>query len=348
MKIFKEFYDQTAEGLRVDRFVLSNDRGVSVELLSYGAIVSSVKLPDRESGHVDVVLGFDKLKDYEENDSYIGAMVGRYANRIAGGRFTIDKTEYQLTQNEDVNHLHGGNFGLNNRIWDALHYENDEEVGVAFTTELEDGLDGYPGTLQVCVKISLNQNNQLCFDYSAQTDRSTHVNLTHHGYFNLAGRFSGSCENHYLWIDADFYTPTDAGQIPTGEFRTVENTPLDFRTPKRLGQDNAAPLGDPEGFDNNWVLNKADGELKLIAELSDHESERRLYVSTTQPGLQCYTAQYMAVEGKGDFPGYGPRAGVALESQHFPDTPNQPNFPSTLLLPSEAYHHTTIYQFDFE
>lgn len=348
MQISRAEYGISRAGQAVDKYTLTNDSGMSVELLTYGGRVSAVYVPAAGGEPENVVLGFDDLASYEQDSAYIGALVGRYANRIAGASFNIEGKTYQLSANEGENQLHGGFQGLHNRVLESETFESPDEVGVELTTVLEDGLEGFPGNLSVRVRISLNSSNELKFDYQAMCDEPTHVNLTHHGYFNLAGADSGRCMGHELWLDADRYTPVDSQSIPTGEQRSVSDTVFDFRQAKCLGADSGAPVGEPGGFDHNFVLNKREGEFTEIARLRDPASDRSMLVCTTQPGVQLYTAQYLdsrSVDGRVRF---APCAGVCLETQHFANSPNEPSFPSTLLRPGKEYRQQTVYRFEYQ
>ena len=347
VQVSRAEYGISRAGQVVYKYRLTNDLGMSVELITYGGRVTAVRMPSAHRNLENVVLGFDDLASYEQDSAYLGALVGRYANRIGGASFSIEGKTYQLSANEGDNQLHGGHSGLHNRVFQAEAFEHKDEVGVELSALLEDRLEGFPGNLSVRVRISLNSSNELKFDYQAMCDEPTHVNLTHHGYFNLAGADSGSCMGHELWLDADRYTPVDSQSIPTGEQRAVSDTVFDFRQAKSLGADSGAPVGEPGGFDHNFVLNQLEGEFTEIARLSDPVSGRSMLVSTTQPGVQLYTAQYLdssSVDGRVRF---APYAGVCLETQHFANSPNQSGFPSTLLMPSAVYRQSTIYAFEF-
>lgn len=347
MQITRSDFGTTAAGQSVDKFVLSNESGMSVELITYGGRVSAVYLPDASGEQENVVLGFDDLVSYEQDGAYLGALVGRYANRIARASFTIDGQTYRLSANEGDNQLHGGLQGLHNRVFQAQAFKVSDDVGVELSTVLEDGLEGYPGNLSVDVRITLTSNNELKFDYRAESDKSTYVNLTHHGYFNLAGVHAGSCMGHELSIDADRYTPVDSQAIPTGEIRSVGDSVFDFRQPKRLDKESGAPVGEPAGFDHNFVLKKPKGEFAQIAQLEDKQSGRSMVVSTDQPGVQLYTAQYLKSASADGTAVFGAYAGLCLETQHFANSPNEKAFPSTLLQPGEVYRQLTSYRFGF-
>ena len=318
----------------VTQFTLSNSRGVQVRAIDFGGIITSIAAPDREGAIADIVLGFDSLDGYLGDHPYFGALVGRYANRIAHGRFTIDGVAYRLTTNNGKHHLHGGERGFDKVMWraGALTGRN----GVVFEYSSADGEEGYPGALGVTVSYELTDTSELIIEYRATTDAATHVNLTQHSYFNLAGEGSGDVLGHELTLDADRYTPVDAMLIPRGSIERVDGTPLDFRKSKPIGR----------AYDHNWALNEYSGRLRPVARVVDPHSGRTLQIATTEPGLQFYTAN--SLDGKligKSGRAYGPHSGFCLETQHYPDTPNQPGFPSTLLRPGEVYKSTTIFTF---
>lgn len=345
MNLQKSIFGNTQHGCPVEKFRLNNKNGMSVELINYGGRVTGVYLPDRQGKPQNVVLGFDDLRSYELDEAYIGALVGRYANRIGGAQIHIDGELHTLSANEGKNHLHGGVNGLHNRVLDARGYEEQDLVGVELSTVLEDGLEGYPGNLELIIRISLSCDNELKFDYRARSDKPTVLNLTHHGYFNLAGATSGSCLAHLLRINADEFTPVDTQAIPTGQLSPVTGTAFDFRQAKRLDQDSGMADTEPRGFDHNFVLNKPAQKLAEGAWLKDSLTGRELRLFTTEPGLQLYTAQYLDSLSDDKRRRFGPSSGVCLEAQHFANSPNEPAFPSTLLLPDDTYRQTTIYQF---
>jgi aldose 1-epimerase len=337
-------------GRSIERFTMTNARGVEVQAITYGAIITSIKTPDEAGAMADIVLGFDTLDGYLGGHPYFGAIVGRYGNRIAKGRFTIGPREYTLATNNGPNHLHGGNKGFDKQIWNAeILPAAPGQRGVVLAYTSADGEEGYPGELTVKVTYTLNDRNQLIVDYSARTTRPTHVNLTQHSYFNLAG--SGDILDHQLTLDADRYTPVDATLIPTGDLAPVEGTPFDFRKTdiaigKRINEPHPQ-LKNGSGYDHNFVLNRRNDNLSNAAMLIDPKSGRVLFVSTTEPGIQLYTGNFLdgTLIGKGGQK-YGRHSGLCLETQHFPDSPNRPNFPTTLLNPNQEYTSRTIFTFE--
>ena len=339
----------TPNGETVERFVLTNQSGLSVALLSLGCIIQSVDAPDRDGVIANVALGFAHLDDYLTNLPFFGCVAGRYANRIANGRFELDGEAYQLVVNDGTNTLHGGKQGFNRFVWESTLLD-EGRLGVAFHRISPDGEEGFPGALDVTVTYELSDQNDLLIDYRATTDKPTVVNLTNHSYFNLAGEGSGSIETHRLQIEASAFTPVDEALIPTGEVRPVAGTPFDFRFGKLVGQglrsdDEQIRLA--TGFDHNFVL---DGEgLKQAAVLSHPGNGRRLTVRTTKPGIQFYAGNFLtgALYGPSGR-AYRQSDGLALETQFFPNSPNEPSFPSPVLRPGEEYHHQTILTFDTE
>jgi len=360
--INSEPWGVTPEGDSVNLYTLRNANGMTVRVSDLGGIVTEVLVPDRDGDLVDVVLGHDSLDAYLDGSAYFGALVGRYANRIARGRFELDGTTYELATNDGENHLHGGVRGFDRVLWDAFTVQSGPIPGSPFDVPgagraslilsyvSEDGEEGYPGRLDAEVTITLTNGNELKFDFEASTDVPTVVNLTHHGYWNLAGHASGSILEHELELRASRYTPVDAGLITTGELRHVEGTPFDFRTPTRIGDridadDEQLRFGG--GYDHNFVLDDwtGDGALRLAARLRDPAGGLALEVLTTEPGLQLYSGNFLgdSAVGKGGAV-YGYRTGLCLETQHFPDSPNHPGFPSTVLRPGEKYESETVYR----
>lgn len=338
-------FGQAPDGTPVEIFTIKNANGIELRAMTYGGIITSLETPDRAGAMGDIVLGFDSIDGYLKDHPFFGAIIGRYGNRIARGRFTIDGQEHKLATNNGPNHLHGGVRGFDKRVWLAEILP--DNTGIAFTRTSPDGEEGYPGSLVVQVTYRLTDRNELIVDYLARTDKPTHVNLTQHSYFNLAG--SGDILGHELRIDADRYTPVDASLIPTGELAPVEGTPFDFRTPTAIGAriDAADPqIKNGQGYDHNWVLNGTAGQMRTVARVLEPKSGRTLEVATTEPGMQFYAGNFLdgTLIGKGG-QAYARRSGFCLETQHYPDTPNQPNFPPTLLKPGEEYRTTTVFRF---
>jgi aldose 1-epimerase len=338
----------TVDGRAVERFALTNKHGIEIRAISYGGIITSIKAPDRNGVMGDIVLGFDTLDGYLGDHPYFGGIIGRYGNRIAKGRFAIDGQEYPLATNNGPNHLHGGNRGFDKRLWTAAILPAAAgHSGIALAYTSADGEEGYPGELRVEVTYTLNDKDELIVDYLARTNKPTHVNLTQHSYFNLAG--AGDILGHELTIDADRFTPADATLIPTGELASVEATPFDFRKPVAIGARIDAPhpqIKVGPGYDHNWVLNRNGDGLQHAARVVEPKSGRTLDVSTTEPGMQFYAGNFLdgKLIGKGGL-AYERRSGLCLETQHFPDTPNHPNFPTTLLKPGQEYRSRTVFTF---
>jgi len=346
----------TTRDRTVDQFVLANGY-VEVVAMTYGAILVSIRTPDRHGRVADVSLGFDTLDDYRTRNRYFGAVVGRYGNRIAGGRLTLDGRVVQLAANKGGHHLHGGVKGFDKVVWTGERIDRDGDVGVALRYKSTDGEESYPGTLHASVTYTLTPRNELVIEYAAVSDAPTIVNLTNHSYFNLSGEGSDDVLRHEVTIDADSYTPVDATMIPTGEIAPVAGTPFDFRTPVAIGA--RIDSDDPQlrvagGYDHNFVLNgyragagTADdpGALHRCARVVDPASGRTLQVDTTEPGVQFYTGNKLAGDtGKSGHP-YGARSAFCLETQHYPDSPNHPNFPSTILRPGQQYRSRTVFVF---
>ena len=341
--VTKRSFGKTADGIAVDLYTLKSDK-LEAAITNYGGIVVSLKTPDRAGKIADVVLGYDSLDGYLKATPYFGALVGRYGNRIANGKFTLDGHQYTLAVNNGQNALHGGLKGFDKKVW-TPHLEAD---GLSLSYSSKDGEEGYPGNLTVHVKYSV-VGGDLRIDYEAATDKDTVVNLTNHSYFNLSGQGQGDILKHEVMLAADRFTPVDKGLIPTGELRSVAGTPFDFRTPHAIGErinqnDEQLKLGG--GYDHNFVLNSGDGSLSLAARVFEPSTGRVMEVLTTQPGLQFYTGNFLdgTITGKSGKV-YNKRYGFCMETQHFPDSPNQPRFPSTELKPGQQYRTTTIYRF---
>jgi aldose 1-epimerase len=322
-------------------YILINKHGMIVRITNYGGIVTSIIVPDKKGNFDDVVLGYDNLDGYLEETPYFGAIVGRYANRIAKGEFTLDGEEYTLATNNGPNHLHGGIIGFDKVIWDADTFQDEDILGLKLHYLSKDGEEGYPGNLDVSVTYILTNDNELKIDYKVTTDKATPVNLSHHSYFNLAGSVDRDVLEQVLWIDADKYTVVDETLIPTGELRDVTGS-MDFRTPKKVGSQITEVEG---GYDHNYVLNN-DGKYAMIATLTDSSSGRTMEVYTSEPGMQFYSGNFLdgTITGKNDIV-YKKHHGLCLETQHFPDSPNQPDFPNTILRPGETYKQKIVYKF---
>ncbi len=346
-KLTEAVYGKMPDGTTVYLYTLTNHNGVEAKITNYGGIVVSLKVPDKNGTKADVVLGFDKFEGYlNPKEPYFGAIVGRYANRIGHAMFTLDGHQYKLAKNDGENTLHGGLKGFDKRVWtSAMAPEGKLEL----TYVSKDGEEGYPGTVVAKVTYTLTDNDELRIDYDATTDKDTVVNLTNHSYFNLKGSGEGDILEHRLTLNADRFTPVDAGLIPTGELKNVAGTPFDFRQPTAIGarinqSDEQLKLG--LGYDHNWALNKKGNELSLAARVEEPTSGRILEVYTTQPGVQFYTGNHLdgTVKGKGGKVA-AIRTGFCLETQHFPDSPNKPKFPSTELKPGQRFTSTTVYKF---
>lgn len=344
-------YGNLPDGRPVHVYTLANENGVTAKLIDLGATLISLEVPDRDGKLADVVLGFDSLAGWIPNPAYFNCTTGRVANRIANARFTLDGKEYVLAANNGPNHLHGGTVGLNKRLWKGEPVSTPEGPGVKFSYTSPDGEEGYPGNLDIEVTYTLTADNALEIHYHATTDAPTPVNLTNHAYFNLAGQGEGDILDHELYLAAANYTPVDATSIPTGEIRPVQGSIMDFTRPTAIGAridqiPGDAASGDPGGYDHNYVLDKQDGSLALAARARDPKSGRVLEVLTSEPGIQLYTGNYLdgSIVGKGGV-SYGKHAAFCLETQHYPDSVNQPTFPPTILHPDEVYDTTTVYRF---
>ncbi len=350
MNVTKQPFGNTRDGSAADLYILQNDRGGVVSITNYGGIIVSWLVPDRQGAFDDVLLGFETLDGYCGAHPYFGALIGRYGNRIENGKFTLNGIEYTLATNNGSNHLHGGLKGFDKVVWDAAEVRRADGVGVELRYLSKDGEEGYPGNLTVTVVYLLTNDHALKIEYTATTDQDTALNLTNHAYFNLCGVLAGKdALGHEMMIQADAFTPGDAGLIPTGEIRAVKGTPMDFTSPTPIGariNDDYEQLRFADGYDHNYVLNKSDQSLTLAARVYEPTSGRVMDVHTTEPGIQLYSGNFLdgTIIGKGNVV-YQKNAAFCLETQHFPNAPNRPNFPSTVLKPGETYTQTTIYAF---
>ena len=343
MNMTKKLFGEV-DGKQVFQYTLTNKGGMTVKILNYGGIVTQIIVPGKDGDMADVALGYDSLHQYLEDTPYFGALVGRYGNRIAHGKFNLEGQTYTLATNNGPNHLHGGLKGFDKVVWDATDFIEPTKTGVVLTY-LSKGLEeGYPGNLSVKVTYTLTADNDLMIDYEAETDKTTIINLTHHSYFNLKGHGNGDILGHQMEIFADKYVTVDETLIPTGELLPVKGTPMDFNKPITIGKRIAEVEG---GYDHCWVLNNFDGKLRLVARVTEPISGRVMKVLTDQPGLQFYSGNFLdgSNKGKGST-AYQKHFGFCLESEHFPDSPNQPAFPTVVLKPGEKYKTQTIYQFE--
>ena len=342
----REPFGKMPDGKPVERFTLTNANGVELKAISYGGIITSLRVPDRTGKLDDIVLGFDTLDGYLKDHPFFGAIIGRYGNRIGKAQFSLDGKTYKLAANDGSNHLHGGTKGFDKVLWSVEPIGNN---GLAFTRTSPDGEEGYPGNLRMRVTYTLSDKNELIVEYHATTDKATPVNLTQHSYFNLAGQSSGDILGHELMLNADRYTPVDDTLIPTGELTPVAGTPFDFRKPTAIGAriNNDNPqLKVGKGYDHNWVLNRKGAGLELAARVHEPKTGRTLEITTTEPGIQFYAGNFLdgKLTGKGGAV-YKHRTGFCLETQHYPDSPNQPKFPTTTLKPGAEYRTRTVFSF---
>ena len=333
------------DGKKVYLYTLTNKNGTQVKISNYGGTVTSWVTADKNGKKSEVVLGFADLKSYQAPPPYFGATVGRYGNRIAKGKFKVEGKEYTLAINNAPNNLHGGNKGFDKVVWDASPLDSNS-ASLTLSYLSKDGEEGFPGNVKSTVKFNLTDNDELQIVYDAETDKATPINLTNHSYFNLTGDVSNTILDHTLMIKADKYTPVDASLIPTGELKSVEGTPFDFRQPKKIGRDiSNVVIGKVVGYDHNLVLSKTGTSLDLVATVTDSVSGRKLEVYTTEPGIQFYTGNFLDGTLKlSDGKAINQHTGFCLETQHFPDSPNQPKFPTTILKPGDKYHTETTYR----
>lgn len=351
LSISQASFGQSSAGIPADLFTLTNANGLIVKITNFGGIITEIHAPDKQGVFTDINLGFDHIEPYYKDAPYFGALIGRFGNRIAHGKFTLDGTQYQLATNNGNNHLHGGLVGFDKVVWDATSFETESSVGITLKYLSVDGDQGYPGNLDVSVIYELTNANEILVKYRAVTDKATPINLTQHAYFNLAGK-GGDILNHEIMINADRFTEINSEAIPTGELPLVANTPFDFRSPRLIGErinDDDQQLKNGSGYDHNFVLNKTHAkEFSLAARVREANSGRVLEVFTQEPGVQFYTGNWMdgSLTGKGW--NYIRRSGFCLEPQHFPDSPNHPQFPNTILRPGEEYTSVMSYKFSVE
>ena len=338
----------TVDGKPVYLYTLTNAKGDEVKITNYGGIVTSWISPDKNGKRSSIVLGFDSLSGYLAKPPYFGAIVGRYGNRIAKGRFKIGDSTYSLAVNNGSNHLHGGLKGFDKQVWEAT-VANDSVPVLSLSYLSKDMEEGYPGNLKVNVVYTLTEDDALQIEYTAETDKPTVLNLTNHSYFNLTGDHRNTILDHKMMIKADYYTPVDTGLIPTGELKAVKGTPFDFNTPEKIGTRIAQTGGNPVGYDHNYALKRSDNSLQEVVTVTDSLSGRKLELFTTEPGVQFYTGNFLdgSIKGSDGVP-FNKNTGFCLETQHFPDSPNQPKFPSVLLKPGEKFHSITKYKLSTE
>ncbi len=349
LKINKEIFGKTKENTTIHKFILTNKNGMEVSVINFGGIITSLKSRDRKGNYEDVVLGFDNLSQYEDESPYFGAIIGRYGNRISEGKFTLDGKTYNLAVNNDINHLHGGLKGFDKVVWDATQEVTDSTASLILKYISQDMEEGYPGNLQVKVTYTLDNNDELGVKYEAETDKKTIINLTQHSYFNLSGDFSKNILDHEITINADSFLPVDSTLIPTGEVISVEGTPFDFREAKTVGEDismSDKQLSYGNGYDHCWVLNNQEIGLRHVASAYHPFSGRLLEVYSDQPGIQFYSGNFLdgTLTSKQDG-NYGFRSGLCLETQHYPNSPNEKDFPSVTLNSGEKYMTQTVFRF---
>ena len=349
LKIEKKEFGTTEDNVTVYQFVLSNENGMEVSIINYGGIITSLKAKDRHGKYQDIVLGFNSLAPYEDENPYFGALIGRYGNRIAKGAFRLDDKTFNLDINNAPNHLHGGLKGFHKVVWNPKEIINDTNVSLELTYLSKHMEEGYPGNLDVKVTYTLNNKDELHVLYEAETDKKTIINLTQHSYFNLSGDFSEDILNHEIKINADAFLPVDETLIPTGEIRSVEGSPFDFRNLKLIGRDidsNDNQIKFGKGYDHCWVINNQDAGLRHVASLYHSQTGRIMEIESDQPGIQFYSGNFLdgTLESKGEGY-YNYRTGLCLETQQYPDSPNQKNFPSVVLNPNEKYITKTIFKF---
>jgi len=345
MSISKKAFATTPDDQQVDIYTLSNTNGLKAEIITYGGTIKSLYVPDKNGNLADIVLGYDNLDEYINGNTYFGCIIGRYGNRIANGKFTLDDTEYTLATNDGPHHLHGGIKGFDKVVWNAKVIDAGGSEALKLTYTSPDGEEGYPGNLTCTVTYTLTNANELKIQYHATTDKATLINMTNHSYFNLAGFDSGDILSHELEMTADNYLPADETLMPTGEIKSVKETPMDFTKQSVIGSRIAQAGGDPVGYDHCYVLNSPDGSLTKAACVYEPNTGRIMNVYTTEPGMQFYTGNFLDGSSKGKGVTYNKHAGLCLETQHYPNSPNMESFPSAVLRPGETYSTTTVHEF---
>lgn len=343
MTIESTSFGKTAEGDEITLWTISNGNGIEMKVMNFGAIITSLSTPDKDGNSANINAGFDTLEPYFGDHPYFGSTVGRYANRIAGGKFTLDGKEYTLATNNDPNHLHGGDKGFNKRVWTGKEINADGQIGVEFSYHSVDGEEGYPGNLDAVTTYTLTADNELHITHSATTDAATVINITNHNYWNLAGIGSGTNYDHVLKLESDKFLAVDDTLIPTGQFTDVKGTVMDFTSPTAIGKGIQETGGDPIGYDHCYVLRSQSGELALAATVTEPTSGRIMEVYTTEPGIQLYSGNFL--DGSEGGAGLKQHEAFCLETQHYPDSPNQESFPTTVLKPGETYSHKTVHKF---
>lgn len=347
--IEKKAFGKTKDGIDINQFLLKNQNGMEISAINYGGIITSWKAKDRNGNYKDIVLGFNNLSEYEGDSPYFGAIIGRYGNRIAKGKFTLNEENYTLALNNDENHLHGGLKGFDKVVWDAKEVVNDSSASLVLSYVSKDMEEGYPGNLRIQVIYTLYNNDELSVKYQAVSDKTTIINLTQHSYFNLSGDFNKNILDHEIVINANSFLPVDSTLIPTGEIRNVGGTSFDFRKPKKVGEEINTlnkQLMFGNGYDHCWVLNNQEHGLRFVASAYDSETGRLLEIFSDQPGIQFYSGNFLDGTLKSKIDGtYDFRSGFCLETQHYPNSPNEKNFPSVILRPEEKYVSETIFKF---
>jgi aldose 1-epimerase len=341
MCIKKRAYGET-NGQKVYSYTLTNSNGLKAEIINFGGTITKLYVPDRKGNFADIVTGYETLEDYISNGGYFGALIGRYGNRIAKGKFSLNGVEYKLAQNNGENHLHGGIKGFDKVVWDAEEMKVDNGIALKLFYLSEDGEEGYPGKLSCTVIYTLTNDNELKISYKAETDKGTVINLTNHSYFNLGGHDSGDILGHEIMLKADHFLPVDAGLIPIGRIEPVKGTPMDFTTAMTIGSRIKQVKG---GYDHNYCLNSSDGSLSLAVEVYEPVSGRLMQIFTTQPGIQFYTGNFLNGSNQGKGAVYYKHSGFCLETQHFPDSPNRANYPPVVLEPGQKYKQLTVHKF---